>query len=85
MSSLYSHDQQDGLKDPPVINRKGRPLTQRFTGALEGHPRGGGGKRPISHVSTTNEGERAVKRQGIRCGVCREIGHNRTTCPILHR
>jgi hypothetical protein len=75
MSSFYSHDRlgQDGLKDPPVINRKGHPLTQCFTGALEDRPRGGGGKWPISHVSVANDGEPAAKRQGIRCGICREV------------
>lgn len=78
--------QDDGLKDPPVINRKGRPLTQRFTSAIEGRARGGGAnaRHPPSQVAT-HEKEPLTKKQVTRCGVCRKEGHNRTTCPILHR
>lgn len=65
-----------------MISRKGRPQTQRLTGALEGQPRGGGGaKWPIADVVGANE--RATKRQPTRCGICREFGHYRTTCPTL--
>ena len=72
----------DRLKGPPVISRKGRPHTQRLTGALEGRPRGGGAKRTISDVLGAGE-KGATKRQPTRCGICREFGHNRTTCPTL--
>lgn len=80
--SYSSQRQDDRLKDPPVINRKGRPLTQCFTSALEGRPRGGGagGNMRISNANVSA----ISKRQGVRCGVCRKTGHNRTTCPILH-
>ena len=75
----------DRLKGSPVISRKGRPQTQRLTGALEGRPRGGGGaKRPISDVVGASE-KGATKRQPTRCGICREFGHNCTTCPTLEK
>ncbi|TEB18462.1 hypothetical protein FA13DRAFT_1803470 [Coprinellus micaceus] len=34
---------EDTLHDPPTLNPKGRPRTQRLTGPTEGPPRGGGG------------------------------------------
>ena len=36
------------LRDPPTLNPKGRPRTQRLTGALEGRTRGGGGRKRSS-------------------------------------
>ena len=89
--SYYSQNQRDAtnrarLNDPPVVTQKGRPLTQRITGAAEGRPRGGGAKHTVSGTLGMEErGPQATsKRQGVCCGVCREVGHNQTTCPILH-
>lgn len=65
-------DSESRLKDPPVLNAKGRPLSTRLTGPTEGRPRGGGGTR-----SRGNRGE------GRKCGVCRKEGHTKTKCPRL--
>ena len=74
----------DRLKGPPVISQKGQPQTQSLTGALEGRPQGGGGKRTISDVLGAGASEKgATKRQPTHCGICREFGHYRTTCPTL--
>lgn len=36
------------VHDPPVVKHKGRPKTQRYTGANEpGRPRGGGGQTQV--------------------------------------
>ncbi|KAF5383675.1 hypothetical protein D9615_003671 [Tricholomella constricta] len=37
--------EEDQIHDPPISNPKGRPRTQRMTGAIEGPARGGGGAR----------------------------------------
>jgi hypothetical protein len=65
------------LQDPPTIKQKGRPRSQRLTGALEGRARGGGGSILRSRQAATGSG--AANRL---CGVCRMSGHNRTTCPL---
>ena len=44
---------------------------QRLTGALEGHPRGGGEQRAM--------------RGGRTCGACREPEHTRPSCPNLRK
>jgi len=63
--------QDDQIRNPPILNPKGRPRTQRLTGALEGRPRGGGaGIQPASQA-------------GRKCGVCREVGHTRANCPLV--
>ena len=69
----------------PAINRRGRPQTQRITGALEGRARGGGAKRTVHDVDAGPGGsqQRITRKQHTRCEVCREIGHNCLTCPIL--
>ena len=56
---------------------------QRITGPLEGCPRGGGGKRTINDLSSGAGEQGTAKRQPTHCGVCREFGHNRLTCPAL--
>ena len=55
--------QDDQIHNPPILNPKGRPRTQRLTGALKGRPWGGGaGIQPTSQA-------------GRKCGVCQEVGH----------
>ncbi|KAG7452879.1 uncharacterized protein BT62DRAFT_925421 [Guyanagaster necrorhizus] len=77
---MNKQSRQNGLQDPPALNPVGRPHTQRLTGALEGHPRGGGGaprRDPYAAVS-----ENAVV-SGRRCGYCQIQGHTRPNCPSL--
>lgn len=70
-SSQIQASQQDELGGLPILNPKGRPRTQRITGALEGRARGGGARIQTS------------KHAGRKCGVCRQVGHNRANCPLL--
>ena len=72
------------LHDPPTLNPKGRPRTQRLTGALEGRARGGGGRKRSS--TSAGGSEQATKRGWPnRCGACRQEGHNRSNCPLVPR
>ena len=72
------------LHDPPTLNPKGRPRTQRLTGALEGRARGGGGRKRSS--TSAGGSEQATKRgRPNRCGACRQEGHNRSNCPLVPR
>ena len=66
------------LQDPPTIKQKGRPRSQRLTGAVEGRARGGGGSLLQSRLAASSSGNRL-------CGVCRKSGHNRATsgCPLM--
>ncbi|KIJ91775.1 hypothetical protein K443DRAFT_685735 [Laccaria amethystina LaAM-08-1] len=66
-------ERNDSIYDPPTHNPKGGPRTQRLTSANEGRPRGGGGPKGSSEVAGLNVGR--------RCGVCHQMGHNRT-CPV---
>ncbi|KAF8225202.1 hypothetical protein L208DRAFT_1307299, partial [Tricholoma matsutake] len=70
-----AQNQHHGYYDPPVIHRKGRPLMQRLTGALEGRPRGGGAGHH-SEILAMGSQAGAARRQLTRCGICREAGHN---------
>ncbi|KAF8228264.1 hypothetical protein L208DRAFT_1041158, partial [Tricholoma matsutake] len=84
MAYIQTREQLDQLLkqyDPPVIHRKGRPLTQHLIGALEGRPRGGGA-RHHSEILAMGSQAGAARRQLTRCGICREAGHNQTTCPL---
>ncbi|KZT27536.1 hypothetical protein NEOLEDRAFT_1060415, partial [Neolentinus lepideus HHB14362 ss-1] len=72
------------IRDPPVINRKGRPQTARFTSRIEGPPRGGGPNtskrsRPDDDQDELDGPELPAKKRR-RCGLCKQHGHNRTTC-----
>lgn len=51
------------VRDPAVLNPKGRPRTARITGLLEGPPRGGG--PTISHYSLRNAPKRSRKQAEI--------------------
>ncbi|KAF8220077.1 hypothetical protein L208DRAFT_1372996 [Tricholoma matsutake] len=48
---------------------------QCLTGALEGRPRGGGAGHH-SEISAMGSQAGAARRQLMRCGICREAGHN---------
>ncbi|KAF8871472.1 hypothetical protein CPB84DRAFT_1692184 [Gymnopilus junonius] len=63
--------QRERIYDPPSLNPKGRPRTQRLTGPTEGRARGGG--------AGSSNGQRN------RCGLCHQTGHNRTTCPTVRK
>ncbi|KAF9476372.1 hypothetical protein BDN70DRAFT_882551 [Pholiota conissans] len=52
---------RDEIHDPPVLNPKGRPCTQRLTGHLEGRARGGGARIQLQRSSA-----------GKKCGICRQ-------------
>ncbi|KAJ7614789.1 hypothetical protein FB45DRAFT_705229, partial [Roridomyces roridus] len=67
-----SGNHRETIHDPPVVGRKGRPLTQRLTGVTEGRPQGGGARIPPDL-------SQPPRRQN-RCGLCNEPGHNRTSC-----
>ncbi|KAJ7687499.1 hypothetical protein B0H17DRAFT_872296, partial [Mycena rosella] len=69
-------DRREKIQDPPTIGRKGRPPTQRITGATEGRARGGsaGIKDPFQG------GADAPRRQNL-CSHCRQPGHTRPRCP----
>jgi len=75
---------RETLHDPATLKPKGRPRTQRLTGALEGHARGGGGRK---RSSTSAAGSEQVAKRGRpnRCGVCRQEGHNQSNCSLLPR
>ncbi|KAJ3516162.1 hypothetical protein NLJ89_g1290 [Agrocybe chaxingu] len=74
LNELRAHRQRaanaEQLHDPPILNPKGRPRTQRITGVLEGRARGGG----ATSRSAQNNG-------GRKCGICRQQGHRRDNCP----
>lgn len=63
--------QDDQIRNPPILNSKGRPRTQRLTGALEGRLQGGGARIQLA------------SQAGRRCGVCWEVGHTRANCPLV--
>jgi hypothetical protein len=69
-SAQVDKNHQGAIHDPPALNPKGRPRTQRMTGVMEGRPRGGGASIPKVIL-------------GRRCGVCRQEGHTRSTCPLI--
>ncbi|KAJ7474566.1 hypothetical protein B0H11DRAFT_1728383, partial [Mycena galericulata] len=70
----------DRIQDPPTINRKGRPLTQRLTGVTEGRPRGGGAR-----IQVPDQSQGPLQRRRNQCSRCHLAGHNRSPCPTLHR
>ncbi|KAF8805825.1 hypothetical protein BYT27DRAFT_7224672 [Phlegmacium glaucopus] len=41
-SAQADEKHREAIHDPPTLNPKGRPRSQRMTGPTEGHPRGGG-------------------------------------------
>lgn len=69
----------DRIFDPPVVNHKGRPQTQRLTGPTEGRPRGGGAR-----IQGPDPSQNVARRQN-RCSKCHLVGHNRTSCPTTTR
>ncbi|KAJ7716933.1 hypothetical protein B0H16DRAFT_1338502, partial [Mycena metata] len=73
-----SIEQRDRVRDPPVINRKGRPSTARLTGATEGRPHGEGAR-----IQGLDQSQGTTRRQN-RCSRCHLVGHNRTSCPRGH-
>ncbi|KAJ7191220.1 hypothetical protein GGX14DRAFT_381389, partial [Mycena pura] len=62
------------IQDPPTIGRKGRPLTQRLTGATEGRSQGGGARIQGPNAS------QASQRRPARCSKCHQPGHKAPTC-----
>ncbi|KAJ7097420.1 hypothetical protein C8R44DRAFT_643579, partial [Mycena epipterygia] len=69
------------IHDPPIIQHKGRPRTERITSAIEGRPVGGGArgsKRRREEKENADEPQR--KKTKRRCAICHEEGHNRATC-----
>ncbi|KDQ29799.1 hypothetical protein PLEOSDRAFT_1039490 [Pleurotus ostreatus PC15] len=89
--SFSSHELRDGMTvhGPTPLNPKGRPRTQRITGAIEGRPRGGGasGSRriPSPSIDVLEPRQPAMAKRVLRCGMCRCPGHNRLACPLLAR
>ncbi|KDQ25025.1 hypothetical protein PLEOSDRAFT_1046876 [Pleurotus ostreatus PC15] len=85
------HELRDGMTvhGPTPLNPKGRPRTQRITGAIEGRPRGGGasGSRriPSPSIDVLEPRQPAMAKRVLRCGMCRCPGHNRLACPLLAR
>ncbi|KAJ7465199.1 hypothetical protein FB451DRAFT_1179375 [Mycena latifolia] len=63
---------RETIHDPPVIQHKGRPRTQRLTGAVEGRASGGGGtqvkKRRIEDGENIDPyGTRITHKRACRC------------------
>ncbi|KAJ7026263.1 hypothetical protein C8F04DRAFT_966602 [Mycena alexandri] len=89
---------QEQVQDPPTITRKGRPPTQRLTGPTEGPARGGGARIPMQgprvqrtlpsrelalpHEPATQANAGSSQRRQNQCSLCREFGHNRTSCSL---
>ncbi|KAJ7690276.1 hypothetical protein B0H17DRAFT_936277 [Mycena rosella] len=77
---------RETIHDPPVVHHKGRPRTQRLTGALEGRPSGGGGtqtkKRRMEDSENIELNGITHKKSCRRCGLCGKEGYNRATCPL---
>ncbi|KAJ6573617.1 hypothetical protein B0H10DRAFT_1838225, partial [Mycena sp. CBHHK59/15] len=76
---LADEAMNDRIFDPPVVNHKGRPQTQRLTGPTEGRPRGGGAR-----IQGPDPSQNVARRQN-RCSKCHLVGHNRTSCPTTTR
>jgi hypothetical protein len=73
-------EQHDTIKDPPALNPKGRPRTQRLTNSTtEGRAQGGGGDAVQRRLLAAAA---AGDNRNRRCGLCRVEGHNRTTCHL---
>ncbi|TEB30170.1 hypothetical protein FA13DRAFT_1733987 [Coprinellus micaceus] len=79
------------VRDPIAPNPTGRPRSARITSRLEGRPRGGGPTRSLTlqSQSQVHSGPHPVvpaptagQSEQRRCGRCRQIGHNRTRCPL---
>ncbi|KAJ6502043.1 hypothetical protein C8R45DRAFT_607727 [Mycena sanguinolenta] len=72
------------IHDPPVVWHKGRPRTQRLTGATEGRVAGGGGqtaKRRRDKENIEQQEEQPPQKKARRqCALCKQEGHNRATC-----
>ncbi|KAH0578224.1 hypothetical protein H2248_004005 [Termitomyces sp. 'cryptogamus'] len=64
------------LQEPPILNPKGRPRSQRLTGVGEGQRQGGGGQ----YIAAVMKRNRMYNRA---CRECREQGHDRRNCPRL--
>ncbi|KAJ6466082.1 hypothetical protein DFH09DRAFT_905465, partial [Mycena vulgaris] len=80
---------RETIHDPPAIQHKGRPRTERLTGALEGRPVGGGaraGKRRLDeNPEKENDNDPPRKKVRRQCALCHQEGHNRTTCALARR
>ncbi|EDR01261.1 uncharacterized protein LACBIDRAFT_295616 [Laccaria bicolor S238N-H82] len=57
-SSRRREAENDDVREPPILNPKGRPRERRITGATEGRPQGGGARAQPKAVQTR------------KCGVC---------------
>ncbi|KAJ7747698.1 hypothetical protein DFH07DRAFT_776006 [Mycena maculata] len=70
------------IHDPPILLGKGRPRTERLTGATEGRPRGGGAgiravQRPQYQAPTLSTAAKTVSKRQNQCTI---PGHNRMSC-----
>jgi len=72
-SAQADKKKQEAIHDPPALNPKGRPRSQRMTGVAEGHPQGGGAGIPVQNAGNS----------GQKCGVCFQEGHTHWTCPLV--
>ncbi|KIJ99057.1 hypothetical protein K443DRAFT_102897, partial [Laccaria amethystina LaAM-08-1] len=78
LESFQGIQLREAIHDPPALNPKGRPRSQRMTGAAEGCPRGGGAS--IICIPELNPGSSRRK-----CGVCCQEDHTHSTCPLVPR
>ncbi|KAJ7936296.1 hypothetical protein B0H13DRAFT_1589675, partial [Mycena leptocephala] len=83
----YDRSSRETIHDPPVVWHKGRPRTQRLTGATESRLAGGGGqaskrRREDQHDKENVNGEPQRKKAKLRCALCHQEGHNRATCSL---
>jgi hypothetical protein len=70
-ASRRRDSENDDIREPPILNPKGRPRERRITGATEGRPQGGGARAQPKAVQTR------------KCGLCGKTGHTRRSCPTL--
>ncbi|TEB20381.1 hypothetical protein FA13DRAFT_242387 [Coprinellus micaceus] len=95
--SRLAAEQEGNIPDPSAPLPKGRPRTARITSGYEGRPRGGGPTNsafrrvpapalhpsaPAAATSATPSHPSDTANTQRRCGRCREVGHNRTRCPM---
>ncbi|KAJ7624627.1 hypothetical protein FB45DRAFT_751755 [Roridomyces roridus] len=86
----YEEHARATIHDPTPIWHKGRPRTQRLTGATEARVAGGGGQTAKRRREKENhdaeeelEEPPSKKKKTIRrCRLCKREGHYRSTCPL---
>ena len=61
--------ENDNIREPPILNPKGRLHEWRIMGATEGRLQGGGARAQPKAVQTQ------------KCGLCGKTGHMRRSCP----